>query len=264
MAYSTFISFEPFTRKNGHTRRLETHLECFYDLPTKIDRDDTRNRNFALKAACRAGVPDQVLTLLSDLQNVRLFPTLGGMHYLMINFSLKQNHEAVFKSFELCKLRSLMPNQRTYHIIIRECVDTNRVDEALQFAKQAEKEHVLPNRVTFNILMNGCRRARKAKELLQLRLKMDENKIEINDTTVKFTSLAYMMLGDTDAAVKAFSQYQQANVDLNSFCNKFLELVAEEKENVEQKEMIVNLLKAVDKNSQRLPGVLFTNLAEIK
>ena len=68
--------------------------------------------------------------------------------------------------------------------------------------------------------MNGCRRTKKAKELLELRMKMDLHKIEINDTTVKFTALAHMMLGDTESAVKAFMQFHEAVKKKKKFSKK--------------------------------------------
>jgi pentatricopeptide repeat protein len=80
----------------------------------------------------------------------------------------------------------------------------------LEFSSVAEKEGVIPNRVTFNILMNGCRKINKPEEILKLRTKMDHEKIEINDTTVKFTALAYMMAGKEAQAVSSFSQFEDA------------------------------------------------------
>ena len=87
------------------------------------------------------------------------------------------------------------------------------MDDALKYIDECEASKIEPNRVTYNIVMNGLRQAGKPKEILELRQKMDNHKLEINDTTIKFTSIAYMMLGQTEKAVQEFLSYDQLKVN---------------------------------------------------
>jgi len=114
----------------------------------------------------------------------------------------------------------------------------------MKFARECEESNIVPNRVTFNILMNGCRKFNMAKEILHLRDQMNTHNIEINDTTVKFTALAYMMLGESENAVKAFNEFPELHTKLEDFCSKFFEVT--EEDNIEQKKCVVNLFKAVE------------------
>jgi len=117
----------------------------------------------------------------------------------------------------------------------------------MKFSKECRKANIIPNRVTYNILMNGCRKFNKAKEILELREEMNQHEIEINDTTVKFTSLAYMMLGDSEKAVKAFHEFPELETKLEDFCSKFFEVT--EEDNAEQKKCVVDLFRAVEKQT---------------
>jgi hypothetical protein len=48
-------------------------------------------------------VPDKVLELLSN-PAYALFPSLGGVHYLLINFALKRDTKAVVSTFNAMKV----------------------------------------------------------------------------------------------------------------------------------------------------------------
>jgi len=181
-----------------------------------------------IKAACRAGVPEDALQLLSNGEKVNLSPSLGGIHYLMINFSLKGNTEGVLAAFALCKKLPQPPNTRTYHILIRECIDNNLLDEAMNFATSAKEQNITLNRVTYNTLMNGLRKRGQAQKILDLKQEMDQFSVEINETTIKFVSLAHIMLGETEKAIHAFIQYPELNTNLDGFLQKYLELIQED------------------------------------
>jgi pentatricopeptide repeat protein len=86
------------------------------------------------------------------------------------------------------------------------------MDDALKYINECESLNIEPNRVTYNIVMNGLRQAGKPNEIIELRKKMNQHNLEINDTTTKFTSIAYMMLGQKENAVKEFLSYPQINV----------------------------------------------------
>jgi pentatricopeptide repeat protein len=214
-----------------------------------------------IKAACRAGAPEKALNLLKDMDHTRMFPTLGGVHYLMINFSLLKKTEAVLETFDIAKERGLKPTQRTFHILIRECVDNDRIDDAMKFAEESKHTDIVPNRVTYNILMNGCRKFNKPKEILQLRDQMNEHNIEINDTTVKFTALAHMMLGNSDMAVKAFKEYPELDTKMEDFCEKFFEVTSED---IAQKKCVSDLFAALKASGTQLPVTVENKLKELK
>lgn len=197
-----------------------------------------------IKAACRAGVPERALQLLTNVRDVRLWPTLGGMHYLMINFSLKQDTASVLSTLEATRARRLKPTVRTYHILIRECVDHGHIDRALSLAAQCKAEQLAPNRVMYNILMNGCRKAHKAAELLALRAEMDEQRLDLNETTVKFTVLAHLMLADVPSAVAEFQAFAPTPHAALPFAEKFLE-IADEPEPVQHVEYVRTLFTAL-------------------
>jgi len=183
-----------------------------------------------IKAACRAGVPERALFYLRNVDHVRLWPTLGGLHYLMISFSLRHDTRAVLETFELTKLRQLRPTIRTFHILIRECVDHALIEEALQFAEEARSLSIVPNRVTYNILMNGCRKSNRPQQMLRLRAEMDQHHVELNETTVKFTVVAHLMLGQMQNAVTEFLSYAQSEQKMIDFVEKLFEVSEEESE----------------------------------
>jgi len=218
----------------------------------------TETGTLFIKAACRAGIPEQALSMLKNCDQLKIFPTLGGMHYLMINFSLKKDTSSVLETFQVTKWRQLKPTTRTYHILIRECVDNNLIQEALKLATESREHDIIPNRVTYNILMNGCRKNNMPLEILQLRSEMNQYNIEINDTTVKFTVLAHMMLGDTDSAVKAFLSYADASdpAKLLDFSNKFLE-------DEEQREWVVKLFQALEQRNIPISPEIRVNLLQV-
>ena len=203
--------------------------KAFFVVKQFIDQSlatTTETGTLFIKAACRAGAAEQALKSLKDVQDFRLFPTLGGIHYLMINFSLQKGQTAnVISAFGLCEARDITPTTRTYHILIRECVDNGLLDDAMVFAKASTDRQIAPSRVAFNILMNGCRQAGKYEQILEYRDQMKKFNLEINDTTVKFTVVAHLMMGNFDAAFKEFKSYPDLDTKLSSFCSRFLELL---------------------------------------
>lgn len=182
-----------------------------------------------IKSACRLDIPEKALAVMKNL-NYRTPVTLSGIHYLMINFSQKKDSKNVMEAFDIISLRNLKPNAKTYHILIRECSDNGSFDQAIKFADRCRKEQIVPNRVTFNILMNGYRKLHKPDEILTLRAEMDDLEMELNDTTSKFTALAYMMKGDPEKAVHAFLQTPSIKnpKELDSFCSKLIETANED------------------------------------
>jgi pentatricopeptide repeat protein len=93
------------------------------------------------------------------------------------------------------KERGLHPTSQSYHILIRECVDNNLLDEALQYFNDCiEIEKLVPERVSFNVLMNACRKQNRPQDVLMLRSLMRLFSIKINDSTVKFTIIAEVVL----------------------------------------------------------------------
>lgn len=237
-------------------------LEVFDKFHERVVDISPETGTLIIKAACRAGVPEHALALLNDLQRVRIWPTLGGIHYLMINFSLKKDTKSVRDTFIAARARQLQPTMRTYQIIIRECVDNGLIDDAMHFAEESEKEGLIPNRVTYNILMNGLRKANRAQEILTLREKMEKQAIEINDTTIKFTAVAKMMMQDATNAVKEFLSYPELNEKLEQFCDKFFEIT--EDSDATQKKQIVDLLDAVAASGTTLPPSTLERLSKLK
>jgi len=214
-----------------------------------------------IKAACRAEIPATALQLLKNTTDTSISPTLGGIHYLMINFSLKKDTQSVMEAYQITKHLQLAPTTRTFHILIRECVDNDLITEAMEFAQECKKMEIVPNRVTYNILMNGLRKYNKGAEILELRQQMNEHKIEINDTTVKFTVLAHMMLHQKADAVDEFLRYDQLDTDLEKFCSKFFEVT---EESLEQKNMIVELFGLLKENKRiTLPSSIQERLDDL-
>ncbi len=246
------------TTSDDFARALDT-LELFTQRIIEISPE---TGTLFIKAACRAGEPKKALKILNATDKLRLWPTLGGIHYLMINFSLNKQTPFVKEAFLAAKKRMLKPNMRTYQIIIRECVDNNLIDDALKYLNMCEAEGIVPNRVTYNILMNGLRKANRPKEILAIRERMDKHGLEINDTTVKFTSLAYMMLADVKSAVSEFLKYPDIKDKPLQFCEKFFEVTAEP--NVEQKKCVLDLFDAVTAAGTALPQPVVERIAQLK
>eukprot|EP01116_Phalansterium_solitarium_P012677 TRINITY_DN2917_c0_g1_i1.p1 TRINITY_DN2917_c0_g1~~TRINITY_DN2917_c0_g1_i1.p1 ORF type:complete len:510 (-),score=67.46 TRINITY_DN2917_c0_g1_i1:269-1798(-) len=241
-------------------------LEMFH-LCQKYNIETTpETGTLLIKAACRAGVPEKALKLLRNMREVRFWPTLGGIHYLMINFSLKKDTESVLSTFEATRERHLKPNVRTYHILIRECVDNQQIEQALQFAADCKAHSISPNRVMYNILMNGCRKANKPSEILALRAEMDSQSIELNDTTVKFTILAYLMLSDVPRAVAQFVEFTAAEPSaVDSFGDKFVDELSAEPDALDHVGHVRTLFDALRARSDvRLSDRLVSRLAAIE
>lgn len=237
-------------------------LQIFELYQTNIVEVTPETCTLLVKAACRAGLPEKALDMLKRLDEFRLFPTLGGIHYLMINFSLKKDTKAVMEVHKVTKLRNIEPTQRTYHILIRECVDNGLINDAMNLASECLQQGIVPSRVAYNILMNGCRKFNMPNQILELRQQMEQKQVEINETTVKFTSLAHMMLGDATKAVAEFTSYLPLAPSLEEFCQKFFE-VAEEND-VGQLQCVVNLFEAVQKEGHSIPASVSEQLANLK
>jgi pentatricopeptide repeat protein len=244
--------------RQDFARALDT-LEIFTQRIIEISPE---TGTLFIKAACRAEEPEKALAILRALDKVRIWPTLGGIHYLMINFSLKKDTQAVKDTFAAAMKRNLKPNVRTYQIIIRECVDNNLIDDALIYFQECEKANIVPNRVTYNILMNGLRKAERPKEILSIREKMDKFGLEINETTVKFTSLAYMMLNDANKAVAEFLKFPELNKNMEQFCSKFFEVT--EEPNPVQKKCVVDLFDALAAKGTSLPPSVTEKVVSLK
>eukprot|EP01116_Phalansterium_solitarium_P013446 TRINITY_DN3080_c1_g1_i2.p1 TRINITY_DN3080_c1_g1~~TRINITY_DN3080_c1_g1_i2.p1 ORF type:complete len:532 (-),score=145.61 TRINITY_DN3080_c1_g1_i2:478-1923(-) len=176
-----------------------------------------------VKAACRTSVPERAYTLFAE---GRIRPTLGGVHYLMIHFSIKNNTPLILKIFDIARRHGMRPNVNTFHILIRACVNHNMIDQALKFAAECMTANIRPNRVVFNLLMKGCYKANQPYQILNLREQMDDQcRMEINDTTVKFTVMAYIMLDRTEKALEELLSYASGDVTkLEDVCLKFFEM----------------------------------------
>jgi len=238
-------------------------VEVYQAYQSRMIDPTAETGTLLIKAACRANIPEKALLLLQNVQRLRIFPTLGGIHYLMINFSLIKNTQSVLDTFQVAKARKIKPNTRTYHILIRECVDNNLIDEAMKFAQECSQANLILNRVAFNILMNGLRKNNRPTEMLQLRQQMNQHNLESNDTTVKFTSLAYMMLGDTQSAVQTFLSFPEIDTKYEEFCDKFLEIIQEDGVSESQKKLVTDLFSAVKSSGKKLPQATEDNLAAL-
>jgi len=75
--------------------------------------------------------------------------------------------------------------------------------------------------------MNGYRKTDNPQGILDLRTEMTNNQIDINDTTVKFTTLAYMMLNKLDNAIEEFLKFPDVNNQGDKFFNKFRKVIDE-------------------------------------
>eukprot|EP01114_Cavostelium_apophysatum_P016308 TRINITY_DN4605_c0_g1_i1.p1 TRINITY_DN4605_c0_g1~~TRINITY_DN4605_c0_g1_i1.p1 ORF type:complete len:445 (+),score=159.52 TRINITY_DN4605_c0_g1_i1:178-1512(+) len=245
--------------KCNTTEEFEQALEIFKLYQEKSIETTPETATLLIKAACRAEIPETALNLLQNADEISVSPTLGGIHYLMINFSLKKDTKAVMDTYALTRSRNLKPTTRTFHILIRECVDNDLIEEAMSFAQESKKLNIIPNRVTYNILMNGLRKFNKGEEILELRQQMNDHKIEINDTTVKFTVLAHLMKKNTDDAVQEFMSYEGLNGDLEGFSLKFFEVT---EESVDQKQHVVDLFKVL-KDKIELPESVQAKLASL-
>ncbi len=227
---------------------FEKALDLFKVFQDKAILTDSETGTLLIKAACRANVPERIIELMKDVDRIRLWPTIGGIHYLMINFALKKNPEAVFEAYKAAQDRKLEANARTYHILIRECIDLGRVEEALGFAKECEAAAIVPHRVTFNILMNGCRKFNKPEQILELRQLMKNHDIGTNYTTCKFTAIAYMMLKQDDKAVDAFMEYPEISSNRAEYFQKVLEVDDEN-----QKKLVLDLFRVLQKKGVEIP-----------
>jgi len=223
---------------------------------TKQVKMSSETGTLFIKAACRAGSQEKALRLL-NMDAYKIVPTLGGMHYLMISFSLNQQTSSVLQTFETIKNLVLKPNARTYHILIRECVDKGLIERALEYADHCRQSGMVPNRVTYNILMNGCRKLNLPERMLQFRNEMTAHGIEINDSTCKFVAIAHMMTGDLEAAVRAFLEYPEREAKLNEYCNKFLEVASEG-----QKDLVIQLFTALKERGVHLPAKIEAHLGD--
>ncbi len=234
---------------------FEKALEIFKLFQDKAILTDSETATLLVKAACRANVPERIIELMKDVDHIRLWPTMGGIHYLMINFALQKNPEAVFEAYKAAQERKLEPNSRTYHILIRECIDLGRVEQALTYAKECEAAGIIPHRVTFNILMNGCRKFNKPEQILELRQLMKNHSIETNYTTCKFTAIAYMMLKQEDKAVAAFLEYPELETKRGEYFQKVLEVDDEN-----QKKMVLDLFRVLQKKGIEIPAEITKQL----
>lgn len=242
-------------------------LEQFETFQSRRIETTPETGTLLIKAACRAGVPEKALELLCDVRDVRLWPTLGGIHYLMINFSIKKDTESVLRTFEATRERHLKPNVRTYHILIRECVDTQRVDDALRLADDCKASGIAPNRVMFNILMNGCRKANKPNDLLKLRAEMDSMELELNDTTVKFTVLAHLMLSDNARAADEFLAFvgqPPVAATVNAFAERFLDELADEPDAAQHVRLVRSLFDTLVSRNTPLDQQLLDRLVSLE
>lgn len=214
-----------------------------------------------IKSACRLNVPEQALELIRN-PHYNLWPTLSGVHYLMINFSQKRDSARVLEAFQIIKLRNLTPNSKTYHILIRECADNGSFEHAVKLAEECKDQNIIPNRVTYNILMNGFRKTKNADKILALRSEMDQHEMELNDTTAKFTALAYLMKGESEKSVESFLEAPSIQKDnqLEAFCNKLIETG---KEDLYFKNLVLDLLEKVQKKI-RFPPSLLKQVEQLK
>ncbi|PRP81639.1 hypothetical protein PROFUN_01146 [Planoprotostelium fungivorum] len=259
-------------RAHGNCRlswyhRLLSQVETKYDYERAktIWNAYVRHNNFIspetstliIKAACKAGLPMDGLEVLTALsEHEKYWPSTAGVQYLMISLSLNKQTEAVMKTYELIKKKGFKVTPKTFHIIIRECVDNGLVDEALMFVNEAQEMGVEMNRVAYNILMNGCRKNGLPERVIELRKIMEEHNIEINDSTVKFTALAHIMMANPDEAVKSFREYEKLGITLEEFGNKFFDAAEEEG----QQSFVGDLFKAVQDAGIDMPQQVLAKL----
>jgi len=217
-----------------------------------------------IKAACKGGVPTDGLEVLAALADHKIYwPSTPGIHHLMINLSLNKDTVSVIKAYQLLKKKGIPLCAKTFHIVIRECIDKELIEEAFMFADEAQEMNIELGRVSYNILMNGCRTHNMPERIIELRKKMDAAGVEINDSTIKFTALAHVMMNNNKEAVEAFNQYKRLNgVTLEDFCQRFAsssgveeegQEQAQVKESAGQQEHVAALFKAVKEEGVTLP-----------
>jgi pentatricopeptide repeat protein len=135
----------------------------------------------------------------------------------MINFAINGDLPSLFKTLETLRVSGLDPNSRTYHIIIRACVDNGDVFHAVQLLLDAKENRISLERGTYNVCMNGIikelrevsaerDREEKGRCLEQVKRLMDDAFIEPNGSTLALMVEGYMLLADTGRAMETLAE----------------------------------------------------------
>lgn len=234
----------------------------------------TETLSLLIKACCRAHAPHRGLDAVLRHRVLGTgTPSLKGLHYLMINFAINGDLPSLFKTLETLRGSGLEPNSRTYHIIIRACVDNGDVFHAVELLLDAKENRISLERGTYNVCMNGIikelrelpgdgAREEKGRCLEEVKKLMDCAFIEPNGSTLALMVEGYMLLSDTAHAMDTLAEL--IGLLHGGVSDELAEAVVSYCERADAAEIRTcgqKVLEAAEKNGVALPASMRTALA---
>eukprot|EP00033_Pygsuia_biforma_P000835 GCRY01000971.1.p1 GENE.GCRY01000971.1~~GCRY01000971.1.p1 ORF type:complete len:430 (+),score=72.98 GCRY01000971.1:91-1380(+) len=167
-----------------------------------------------VKAICRCGGAVKCFSAMMNPEVFGITPTRKCFQFLMVKLSLERNVDLVLKAFEVMKSKGIDPSPQSYHVVIRACVDNDRVETAHSFLSQCENEGITVERGTYNVVMNGFMSKQDSSQVLAIYKHMLSREVLPNSGTLMLVTRAFLHQDNVDLALRSFADLVEMHQDL--------------------------------------------------
>lgn len=196
-------SFNALLSAYVNSRKVDEAMKVFKELPEKLGiTPDLVTYNTMIKAVCRKGSMEDILSILEEVERNGLEPDMITFNTLLEEFYRRDLFGEGDRIWDLMKSKSLVPNVRSYNSRVRGLTRNKRFADAVELTGVMRAEGVSPDVHTYNAFITGYRGDNNLEEALKWYDEMKEAGLTPDTVTYCLLIPLVCKKGDLERAVE--------------------------------------------------------------
>ncbi|KAL0857653.1 hypothetical protein Bca101_062807 [Brassica carinata] len=196
-------SFNALLSAYVNSRKVDEAMKVFKELPEKLGiTPDLVTYNTMIKAVCRKGSMEDILSILEEVERNGLEPDMITFNTLLEEFYRRDLFEEGDRIWDLMKSKNLVPNVRSYNSRVRGLTRNKKFADAVELTGVMRAEGVSPDVHTYNAFITGYRGDNNLEEALRWYDEMKEAGLTPDTVTYCLLIPLICKKGELDRAVE--------------------------------------------------------------
>ncbi|CAN6926198.1 unnamed protein product, partial [Brassica oleracea] len=196
-------SFNALLSAYVNSRKVDEAMKVFKELPEKLGiTPDLVTYNTMIKAVCRKGSMEDILSILEEVERNGLEPDMITFNTLLEEFYRRDLFAEGDRIWDLMKSKDLVPNIRSYNSRVRGLTRNKKFADAVELTGVMRAEGISPDVHTYNAFITGYRGDNNIEEALKWYDEMKENGLVPDTVTYCLLIPLVCKKGDLDRAVE--------------------------------------------------------------
>ncbi|KFK38649.1 hypothetical protein AALP_AA3G142400 [Arabis alpina] len=199
----TVKSFNALLSAYVNSRKLDEAMKAFKELPEMLGiTPDLVTYNTMIKALCRKGSMDDILSIFEELETNGFEPDLITFNTLLEEFYRRDLFAEGDRIWDLMKSKNLVPNIRSYNSRMRGLTRNKKFTDAINLMDVMKTEEVSPDVHTYNAFITAYRGDNNLEEAMKWYSEMKEKRLTPDSVTYCLLIPLVCKKGDLDIAVE--------------------------------------------------------------